>query len=55
MGEMSREEQEMIEQIENNRHREEARREENQRMMDRMYSAHYDKMHNIFLGSSSMN
>lgn len=50
MGEMSREEQNMIEEMEANRNREQARREENQRRMDRMFSAHHDKMHNIFLG-----
>ena len=54
MGEMSREEQNMIEEMEANRNREQARREENQRRMDRMFSAHHDKMHNIFLGSGSM-
>ena len=50
MGEISREEQNMIEEMEANRNREQARREENQRRMDRMFSAHHDKMHNIFLG-----
>ena len=50
MGEISREEQNMIEEMEANRNREQARREENQRRMDRMFSAHHDKMYNIFLG-----
>ena len=51
MGDMSKEEQDMIEQLELNRNREQARREENQRRMDRMFSQHYDKMHNMFIGS----
>jgi hypothetical protein len=50
MGNMSREEENMIEELEANRNREQARREENQRRMDRMFSSHHDKMHNIFLG-----
>ena len=49
MGEMSREEENMIEEMEANRNLEQARREENQRRMDRMFSAHHDKIHNIFL------
>ena len=54
MGEISREEQNMIEEMEANRNREQARREENQRRMDRMFSAHHDKLHNIFLDGGSM-
>lgn len=51
MGDMSREEQDMIEKLETNKNREQARREENQRRMDRMFSQHYDKMHNMFISS----
>ena len=55
MGEMSREEQNLIEEMEINRNREQAHREENQRRMDRMFSTHHDKMHNIFLGGTNAN
>lgn len=50
MGNMTREEQNMIEEMEANRNREQARREENQRRMDRMFSTQHQKIHNIFLG-----
>ena len=55
MGEMSREEQNLIEEMEINRNREQTRREENQRRMDRMFSTHHDKIHNIFLGGTNAN
>jgi len=53
MGDMSQEEQNMLEEMEVNRNSEEARREENQRRMDRLFSDHHSRTHNIFLGSSS--
>ena len=50
MGDMPREQQELLEQMEANRSRNDAQREESQRRMDRMYAAHHDRMNNIFLG-----
>jgi len=50
MGDIPREQQDMMEQIEVNRKRDEAQREESQRRMDRMYAVHHDRMNNIFLG-----
>lgn len=50
MGNIPREQQDMIEQIDINRKRDEAQREESQRRMDRMYAVHHDRMNNIFLG-----
>tara|TARA_B110001469_G_scaffold127845_1_gene151110 strand:- start:7544 stop:8758 length:1215 start_codon:yes stop_codon:yes gene_type:complete len=50
MGDMNAEEQLMIEQMENNRVRENEQRENNQRRMDRLFSDHHNKMSNIFLG-----
>jgi hypothetical protein len=50
MGDMPREQQEMLEQMDNNRTKNDAQREESQRRMDRMYAAHHDRMNNIFLG-----
>ena len=50
MGDISQEEQELIEKNEQLIKHQQAHREENQRRMDRMYAAHHDKMHNLFLG-----
>lgn len=50
MGDMPREQQNMLEQMEANRARNDAQREESQRRMDRMYATHHDRMNNIFLG-----
>ena len=50
MGDMPREQQNMLEQMETNRARNDAQREESQRRMDRMYATHHDRMNNIFLG-----
>ena len=50
MGDIPREQQDMMEQIEINRKRNEAQREESQRRMDRMYAVHHERMNNIFLG-----
>jgi len=51
MGDIPREQQDMMEQIEINRKRDQAQREESQRRMDRMYAVHHDRMNNIFLGN----
>lgn len=50
MGDMPREQQEMLEQMEANRIKTDAQREESQRRMDRMYATHHEKMNKIFLG-----
>jgi curved DNA-binding protein CbpA len=50
MGDMPREQQDMLEQLELNRKSEQDKRDENQRRMDRMFSVHHEKMNNIFLG-----
>ena len=50
MGDMPRDQQEMLEQMEANRIKTDAQREESQRRMDRMYATHHEKMNNIFLG-----
>jgi curved DNA-binding protein CbpA len=50
MGDMTTEEQHMIEQFENKRSRDNEQREDNQRRMDRLFSDHHSKMNNIFLG-----
>ena len=51
MGDMTDEERLMLENIENNRSREQERREENQRRMDRMFTDHHSKMNQIFLSN----
>lgn len=51
MGDMTDEERRMLENIENNRSREQERREENQRRMDRMFTDHHSKMNQIFLSN----
>ena len=50
MGDISQEEQDLIERNEHIIKQQQAHREENQRRMDRMYAVHHDKMHNLFLG-----
>ncbi len=50
MGNIPRKQQDMMEQIDINRKRDETQREESQRRMDRMYAVHHDRMNNIFLG-----
>ena len=51
MGNLSAQEQLMLEQNEQSRKNEEFAREANQRRMDRMFSQHYDKMHSMFIGN----
>ena len=51
MGDLSSQEQHMMEEVEETKRREQIARESNQRRMDRMFSDHHDRMHSMFIGN----
>lgn len=51
MGDLSSQEQLMIEEVEESKKRDQIARESNQRRMDRMFSDHHNKMHSMFIGN----